>query len=298
MVTINSIDDFNKFKDFPTQPLCYVYYKGSLLNSYYVGFTTQNGYKYLKNHHKMKNIITILNDGYSIQIYTKYNEKALIRFFKPILNKIDGTGKCGRNLSQGTLQCVGEVITMSRISKRFNRYKKRKIKDLTSMCDTIWDNLFKPENKSKYVSIHLDIVKYIVEKERDKDENRKYDELLNHQVFIKVIQESKRKKHTASILIKGLSYILKFCKITSLFTSFVIIHKVYLSHINQVIEDPDWYRLFHDFDNYKRIHNAIIKELKTNNCMITVHPDNIGSIICELSYFYRVAMIENFGNIN
>ena len=35
MVTIKSIDDFIKFKEFTTTPLCYVYYKESLLNEYY-----------------------------------------------------------------------------------------------------------------------------------------------------------------------------------------------------------------------------------------------------------------------
>lgn len=48
MVTIKSIDDFIKFKDFTTRPICYVYYKETLLNAYYVGFTTQHGYHYLK----------------------------------------------------------------------------------------------------------------------------------------------------------------------------------------------------------------------------------------------------------
>jgi hypothetical protein len=65
MVTIKSIDDFIKFKDFTITPLCYVYYKESLMNAYYVGFTTQNGYKYLRNHHKMKNIYNVLKDGFS-----------------------------------------------------------------------------------------------------------------------------------------------------------------------------------------------------------------------------------------
>jgi magnesium transporter len=49
----------------------------NLLNSYYVGFTTQNAYKYLKNHHKMKDIVSIINNGFSIQIYTKYNEREI-----------------------------------------------------------------------------------------------------------------------------------------------------------------------------------------------------------------------------
>jgi hypothetical protein len=54
-LTINTIYDIDKLKLFainnPIQPLCYVYYKNNLLykNVYYLGFTTQNYYKYLKN---------------------------------------------------------------------------------------------------------------------------------------------------------------------------------------------------------------------------------------------------------
>ena len=85
--TIKTISDFEDFKHYPTQPLCYVYYKVSLMDVYYVGYTIQNGYKYLKNHHKMKRIDDIIKN-YSIQIYTKYDEDSLIKLFKPKLNKI------------------------------------------------------------------------------------------------------------------------------------------------------------------------------------------------------------------
>jgi hypothetical protein len=61
MVTIKTIDDYEQFKNFKIKPLCYVYYKNTLLNSYYVGYTIQDGYKYLKSHHKMKNIYKRLN---------------------------------------------------------------------------------------------------------------------------------------------------------------------------------------------------------------------------------------------
>ena len=65
-LTINTINDIDKLKLFainnPNKPLCYVYYKNNLLfkSVYYVGFTTQNCYKYLKKYYKLNNLLSIL----------------------------------------------------------------------------------------------------------------------------------------------------------------------------------------------------------------------------------------------
>ena len=127
MVTIKTIDDFIKFKEFTIRPICYVYYKESLLDSYYVGFTTQHAYYYLRNHHKMKKINDVIHNGFSIQIYTKYNEDSLIKLFKPKLNIVKGTGICGRNIKKESTISLGEII----VSKKMRPpYKKRQIKNL------------------------------------------------------------------------------------------------------------------------------------------------------------------------
>ena len=188
MVTIKTIDDFIKFKDFAISPICYVYYKESLLNAYYVGFTTQHAYYYLRNHHKMKKIKDVINNGYSIQVYTKYNEDSLIKLFKPKLNIIKGTGICGRIIKRDNTIYLGEIIVCKTIRPP---YKKRQIynqiyKGLYSLYDTLWDNLFK--NKNEFVSIAIDskIVKYLIEKEKLKD-NQKYNQIINNELFIQLL---------------------------------------------------------------------------------------------------------------
>jgi hypothetical protein len=172
MVTIKSIDDFIKFKEFTTRPICYVYYKETLLNTYYVGFTTQHGYHYLKNHHKMKKIKDAIKNGFSIQIYTKYNEDSLIKILKPKLNIVKGTGICGRHINYVDLKSVGEVISMCKFKLTYedkkreyhiqNTIYKKIYKNIYSNYHTLWDNLFK--NKNQFVSIHSDMIKYLIEK--------------------------------------------------------------------------------------------------------------------------------------
>jgi hypothetical protein len=245
MVTIKSIEDFNKLKDFPIQPLCYVYYKNNLLNSYYVGFTTQNAYKYLKNHHKMKDIVSIINNGFSIQIYTKYNEKSLIKFFKPKLNKINGTGKCGRNIGGGNLKIIGEVISKSvskyviKKNKLNSLYKKERYNFIYSIYDNICENAFKNKryktDKKDKISINFDIICYIIEKETTKDINKIYNEILNNELFIRLTKESKRMRQPPWNLLNTLGKILKFCKINMLFKSYIIINQIFLAHIKKVI---------------------------------------------------------------
>jgi hypothetical protein len=122
MVTIKTLEYFERFKEFTISPICYVYYKGYLsTNVAYVGFTTQHGYKYLKSHHKMKGIEAVLHQGYSIQIYTQYNEDSLIKLLKPSLNKIAGIGICGRTICRKYKITLGDLY---RTTENVSLYKK------------------------------------------------------------------------------------------------------------------------------------------------------------------------------
>lgn len=302
MVTIKSIDDFIKFKEFTTKPLCYVYYKESLLNSYYVGFTTQQGYYYLKNHHKMKKIRDAINNGFSIQIYTKYNEESLINLLKPKLNIQKGTGICGRNIRNKKIKYIGEIISMV---ENINSYKKRQIKD--NIYDDVWDNLFK--NKNEFVSIHSDMVKYLIEKDKLKEKNNNYNEkynrIINDQVFIRIFKY----KDKSSELLNGLCSILRFCKIPMLYASYIIIHEVYLNNLKTLLEEKninketietnrnEWYYLFHSINNYIKLYNNLIEILKSNNYLININKNNIKKIMRELSYSCRIAIKEHFNLI-
>jgi len=304
MVTIKTIDDFIKFKEFTIRPICYVYYKESLLNAYYVGFTTQHAYYYLRNHHKMKKIKDVINNGYSIQIYTKYNENSLINLFKPKLNMIKGTGICGRNIKRKLIISVGEIIVSK---KKRPPYKKiDKYKNLYSIHETLWDDLFK--NKKEFVSIHYDMVKYLIEKEKDKENKyEKYNKIINNEVFIKSFNNYRSDK--SKELLDGICLILKFCKIPMLYASYIIIHEVYLNNLKTLLQEKnidketletnrnEWYYLFHYMDNYIKIHNEIIKILKLNNYLIDINVHNIKKIIRELSYLYRLSIKEYFNDI-
>jgi len=304
MVTIKSIDDFIKFKEFTTKPLCYVYYKESLLNAYYVGFTTQHGYSYLRHHHKMKKIRDVIKNGFSIQIYTKYNEDSLINLFKPKLNMIKGTGICGRNIRNKKINFVGEIISMV---KNINSYKKRQINDKNiTIVDIVWDNLFK--NKNEFVSIDSNMVKYLIEKEKLKEKNNNYNEkyniIINDELFIKIFKY----KDKSSELLNSICSILRFCKIPMLYASYIIIHEVYLNNLSMVLEENninkeiletrnEWYYLFHSINNYIKIYNEIIEILKMNNYLIDFNKDNIKKIMRESSYSCRIAIKEQYKDI-
>ena len=316
MVTIKSIDDFIKFKEFTTTPLCYVYYKESLLNAYYVGFTTQQGYHYLRNHHKMKKIKDAINNGFYIQIYTKYHEDSLIKLFKPKLNLIKGTGHCGRVINYVDLKYVGEVISMYKINLTYedkkthyhiqNTVYKKIYKNIYSKYHTLWDNLFK--NKNDVVSIDSNMVKYLIEKEKLKENNNYneiYENIMNDEVFIQLFEY----KDKSSELLNGLCSILRFCKISMLYASYIIIHKVYLNNLKTLLEEKnidketlnlninEWYYLFHSMNNYIKISNDVIKILKLNHCLININEHNIKRIIHELSYLYRLAIKEHYNEI-
>ncbi len=162
MVTIKNLEDFERFKEFTISPICYVYYKGYLsTNVAYVGFTTQHGYKYLKSHHKMKGIEAVLHQGYSIQIYTQYNEDSLIKLLKPSLNKIAGIGICGRTICRKYKITLGDLY---RTTENVSLYKK-----IVKTSMEKYDELFmKTRETSPYVIyIPMDLVLNIIEKHKD-----------------------------------------------------------------------------------------------------------------------------------
>ena len=315
MVTIKSIDDFIKFKDFTTKPLCYVYYKESLLNSYYVGFTTQQGYYYLRNHHKMKHINDAIKNGFSIQIYTKYNEDSLIKLFKPKLNIQKGTGICGRNIKKKQIISVGDIISMVKnnlIHEDKPLYYKNTVyrKIYTIIYPnyyTVWDNLFK--HKNEIVSIDSNIVKYLIEKEKLKEKNNNYNEIYNQIISDDVFINTFNKYDKTNNLFNSVCSILKFCKIPMLYASYIIIHEVYLNNLKTLLEENninketletnsnEWYYLFHSMKNYIKIHNELIQILKFNNYLIDINIITIKKVIREICYSYRLAIKEHYSEI-
>jgi hypothetical protein len=270
MVLIKSLEDFELFKEFPVQPICYVYYKDSLaLNAHYVGFTTQHGYKYLKRHHKMKKIEDVLNEGYFIQIYTKYNENSLIKFFKPTLNQIAGSGICGRVMGRGNLRSVGVLF---RRSKRFRT-----------------SNFYRPVMRPYIFSLPINLVFIIIEEIKHKLGK---ESIVCHN---ETILQLKNKKITIPMLM-NLFQILKYCKIHCLYDSYVIIHQVYLENLlNHVQMHPQWIEVFKHSKNYQYIHDVIVSRLKENHYLTNSILD-YKNYSFELnkgpSYYYRHALLK------
>ena len=144
--------------------------------------------------------------------------------------------------------------------ENINSYKKKQIKD--NIYETLWDNLFK--NKNEFVSIHANIIKYLIEGEKLKEENQTCN-IINNELFIKIFKY----KDKSIELLNGLCSILKFCKILMLYASYIIIHEVYLNNLNMVLEENninketletnrnEWYNLFHSMNNYIKIYNKI-----------------------------------------
>ena len=285
-LTIKTINDIDKLKLFainnPRQPLCYVYYKNNLLykNVYYVGFTTQNCYKYLKNHHKMKKITDRLNNGFSIQIYLKYNENDLINFFEPWYNIIiSGIGKCGRSIGGGTLKTVGEItdnkyFTIKDNDKKFN-----------NNCDNyaiIWDNLF--INKELDVCINFKIVMHIIEQHKHKFKN-------DNELFNKLFKMHKYYNIKNPFVLNDLLSILQFCKITCLFNAYMIINTIYKKYIYDVIDySKQSLLLFNEPNNVLNVYKQIITELSNTNYII----HNFNKKHNQLLHCYRICMSEEF----
>jgi hypothetical protein len=289
-LTIKTIHDIDKLKLYatnnPRQPLCYVYYKNNLLfkNVYYVGFTTQDCYKYLKNHHKIKNLIDRLNNGFSIQIYTKYNENDLINFFDPWYNIIiSGIGKCGRSIGGGTLQTVGEITD----SKYFKINKQNK--KIINKCDqynVIWDNLF--INKELDVFINFNIVMHIIEQNKTKSNYKfKNDNILFNQIIITHNLYNIKNPFVFNDLLS----ILQFCKITCLFNAYMIINTIYKKYIYDVIDySKQSLLLFNEPNNVLNVYKQILTELSNNNYII----HNFNKKHNQLLHCYRICMSEEF----
>ena len=68
------------------------------------------------------------------------------------------------------------------------------------------------------------------------------------------------------------------------------------NNINKEIETNrnELYYLFHSMNNYIKLCNDIIKDLKLNHCLININENNIKNIIRELSYLYRLAIKDHF----
>lgn len=311
----SDIDKFIKYvSDNPTQNLCYVFYKNNLRypNVYYVGFTSQYGiakYHYLKSHHKMKNLITCLNDGYSIQIYTKYNERGLIQLFKPQLNKAVGTGICGREFGGSDLRNVGDVIGKN--------YEQRFINKPTcvesSNEENIWNYIF---DKKKYFTLFqyiydnyaLKILNCVIEKNINKKISVNDRKVINDPLFNIVNEEyKKRYSNTYNNFNSILTYnrlfsILAICKLDYIYLSYIIIYEIYkkniLWHLNNLnkneckcsscgkiykkkgflkkhIENTghrqkeDWFKVFFSANNKHIICSEILEELKKKDYLIS-----------------------------
>jgi hypothetical protein len=270
MVLIKSLEDFELFKEFLIKPICYVYYKGSLaLNATYVGFTAQHGYKYLKRHHKMKKIEDVLNQGYFIQIYTKYNENSLIKLFKPTLNQVAGSGICGRVMGSGNLRSVGEICM-----KKYGSNKNKSI-----------------ETNNYVIKIPMDLIFTILEKEKQKYEPNCILQTFYQNEYIQLMCTKDRKIDPS---FECLFQILQYCKIHCLYLSYTIIHEVYLENLlHHVQQYPLWIDLFKHSDNYKKIHCDIVSRLKDNHYLtnsILDYKNQSFELNKGPSYYYRLAL--------
>lgn len=300
MLTIKSLQDLINLKTYNITPICYVYYKKSLLDSYYVGFTTQNIYKYLRHHHKMKSIIDRLNEGFYIQIYTKYDESALITLLKPKLNIIDGNGILGRKIYKNIYpKNIGEIISIQQ--NKYYKIKKNPNNNnhnnnsLFPLCETMWDELF--INKNNYVSLNYNLITYLIKINLSKPENKNYYELFNN---IYKENENDYSKEKTNIFIKGICLILKYCKINSLFPSCILIYQSYIKNTEVLKINDMGYKQQITLEICKNIHYEIIKELKNNNYLISYN--YLINILKDLSYLYRYAIkehyIEYFNDLN
>ena len=208
MKPIHTIEELEQYKECDRkhkargfQTICYVYYKGSLSTAvYYVGFTTQNIYHYLFQHHKMKSIKARFKEGFSIQLYKTFTENSLIQLLKPSLNKIRGKRSYGRTMGGGDMRFVGEV---------FQPFKK-------------------PEtNKPSVPCLTIDFVFIYLEKAKTNPLYQKENTFLYSFMQHEAIQEISKKK--PDFLLPFL-YILEYCKISCLFQAYVSVHEVYLDH--------------------------------------------------------------------
>ena len=273
----------------------------------------------------------MLNNGFYIQIYTKYNEESLIQLFKPKLNKIGGIGICGRNMGYGKIfKCnfdrslgysiylgygINKVLSVGEIiSYKPYRYKHEQMlvtknnrsisindkgnKPL-SFYDELWNSLFQTK-LTECVSLNYEFVCYWIQREKLKQENRIYDHLLEDE-RIHIIKKElgiRNWKLGSHMFVQDFMCILKYCRLNKLYISYVIIHQVYIEILQTVLNrcdetEDDWLYTFNTFDNRKMICNKIVSMFKQNECMNHF----VDKIIYELPIFFRLAISEHYENI-
>tara|TARA_B100000768_G_scaffold82276_1_gene77941 strand:- start:333 stop:791 length:459 start_codon:yes stop_codon:yes gene_type:complete len=93
---ITNFSQFDAFKNFckdnPDVNVVYMWCK-NYYKVYYVGVSRVKGTKktrYLTSHHTLPSLHIIFNKGDKLIIYLKYDERSIVSFFRPKLNKIGG----------------------------------------------------------------------------------------------------------------------------------------------------------------------------------------------------------------
>jgi hypothetical protein len=229
----------------------------------------------------MKKIQDVLNQGYLIQIYTKYDEDFLIKLLKPTENKKGGTGICGRNFIKGYMINVGELFGNT---ENVYPYKNK----------SLWSIEKSPETNHYVIKIPMDIVYLIIEKEKQKHKDEPIGILQTFYQNKYIIELMCTKYQSVDPLFTNLFQILKYCKINCLYLSYVIIHEIYLENLlNHVDLYPAWEEPFKLSENYKKIHCDILSRLK-ENCYLTSSILDYKNKFFEISkgpsYYYRQAI--------
>lgn len=233
---INDIELFKKYlNNYPDQPICYIFYKNNMRfpNVHYVGFTIQYGinkFNYLKNHHIMGNIFTNLNDGYSIQIYTKYSEKGLVNFLKPTLNRQSGSGMNNyRDCCNGDLRSIGIIIN-NYLDKKYNideqfDYFNIKLGGIINVSIHRINIASKSNTNFKLMCI--------IEKLKKLEMSISGLEIINDPIFNMVDYKNKHFNKNGSYILnyERLFSILANCKLDKIYLSYIIIHEIYKKHI-------------------------------------------------------------------
>jgi len=267
MNPIHTFEEFKKYKannkQKDKQPICYVYYKGSLSTTvYYVGFTMQNIYTYLRNHHKMKKIKDRFNEGFSIQLYKTFSEYSLIELLKPTLNLIRGERKYGRIMGRGDLRFVGEVF--------------QPIPEIDPDEKT-------ETNEPSFPCLTIDFVFIYLEKEETKPMYQKENSFLITFKQHAAIKEISNKNFT---FLLPFLYILEYCKISCLFQAYVSVHEVYLKHALQARSPCK----MDTVPIYKDIIDLFIRRSFLTKSIME-YKERRSYTSCHLSYLYRKSLL-------
>jgi hypothetical protein len=238
----------------------------------------------------MKKIEDVLKQGYSIQIYTKYNEKFLINLLKPSLNKIAGSGICGRGFKINYMLTMGDIFGTT---ENFYIYKKKLV---NTTIEKYNESTMKSFVETNYViTIPMDIVLNILEKEKKKYEN--LNSILHtfyQNEYIIMLFYSKYQK--VDPLFTCLLQILTYCKIHCIYWSYLIIHEVYLENLLTHVDlHPLWNERFKHFDNYLKLHCDIVSRLKDNHYVtksILYYKNKLFEKKLGPSYCYRKALLK------